>query len=127
MRALAVARSLFGGLGFGIGNVQPGMGPLFTAFGFDRTLGGGPHALDPLDGTGWQRNLSKVGTGTLPVVEAIYTLYANAFAQLRPHHRHVDLASGEVTEVTTSAASRLLIQPNSYESGATLFSRIACD
>jgi HK97 family phage portal protein len=139
MGALAVARSalgtglraggsLFGGLGFGVlGNRQPDLGPLFTQFGFDRTLGGGLHEFDPLDGTGWQRNLTKIGSGALPVVEAIYTLYANAFAQLRPHHKHIDLATGEVTEVTTSAASRLLIQPNSYESGATLFSRIACD
>jgi HK97 family phage portal protein len=120
--------SLFSGLGFGIlGNRQPEMGPLFTQYGFDRTLGGGMHAFDPLDGTGWQRNLAKVGAGALPVVEAIYTLYANAFAQLRPHHKHIDLLTGEVTEVTSSAASRLLIQPNSYESGATLFSRIACD
>lgn len=127
-RALTVARSVLGGLGFGVlGNVQPQMGPLFTAFGFDRTLGGGLHDLNPLDGTGWQRNLQVVGAGALPVVEAIYTLYANAFAQLRPHHKHINLQTGEVTEVTTSAASRLLIQPNSYESGATLFSRIACD
>jgi len=128
MGALAVARSVFGGLGFGlIGNRQPEMGALFTQFGFDRTLGGDLHALDPLDGTGWQRNLTKVGAGALPVVEAIYTLYANAFAQLRPHHKHIDLKTLEVTEVITSAASRLLIQPNGYESGATLFSRIACD
>jgi HK97 family phage portal protein len=127
-RMLNVARSVLGGLGFGLrGNVQPAMGPLFTAFGFDRTLGGGLHALDPLDGTGWQRNLQTVGAGALPVVEAVYTLYANAFAQLRPHHKHINLETGEVVEVTTSAASRLLIQPNSYESGATLFSRIACD
>ena len=139
MRPLTVARSalgsgaragasLFSGLGFGVrGNVQPQMGPLFTAWGFDRTLGGGLHDLNPLDGTGWQRNLQMLGAGELPVVEAVYTLYANAFAQLRPHHKHIDLDTGEVTEVTTSAASRLLIQPNSYESGATLFSRIACD
>jgi HK97 family phage portal protein len=125
---LAVARSFFGGLGFGIlGNRQPEFGPLFTQFGMDHTLGGGLHALDPLDGTGWQRNLDKVGTGALPVVEAIYTLYANAFAQLRPHHRQVDFASGATTEQMSSPAARLLVQPNSYESGATLLSRIACD
>ena len=52
--------------------------------------------------------MAKVGAGALPVVEAINTLYANAFAQLRPHHKHIDLTTGEVTEVTTSAASRLL-------------------
>jgi HK97 family phage portal protein len=126
--ALAVARSLFGGLGFGlVGNRQPEMGPLFTQWGFDRTLGGDLHALDPLDGTGWQRNLTKIGTGALPVVEAIYTLYANAFAQLRPHHRRTDLETGAVTEITSSPAARLLIQPNGYESGATMFSRLACD
>ena len=127
MGAISVARSLFSGLGFGFGNVQPAMGPLFAQFGFDRTLGGGLHELNPLDGTGWQRNLQLVGAGALPVVEAIYTLYANAFAQLRPHHRRIDLNTGEITEVTNSPAARLLIQPNAYESGATLFSRIACD
>jgi HK97 family phage portal protein len=128
MGALAVARSWFGGLGFGVlGNVQPAMGPLFTALGFDRTLGGSAHALDPLDGTGWQRNLAKLGCGALPVIEAIYTLYTNAFAQLRPHHRRVDLVTGAVEEVTSSPAAILLVQPNLYESGATLFGRLVCD
>jgi len=119
--------SLMAGLGFGLGNRQPAMGPLFTQYGFDRNLGGDAHAFDPLDGTGWQRNLQKVGAGALPVVEAIYTLYANALAQLRPHHRRIDLASGAVVEVTDSPAARLLIQPNTYEAGATLLARIACD
>jgi HK97 family phage portal protein len=122
--------SIFSGLGFGIGipNRQPAMGPLFTAYGVDRQFWwGAPHALDPLDGTGWQRNLDRVGCGELPVVEAVYTLYSNAFAQLRPHHKRVDLTSGDVEEVTGSPAARLLIQPNNYESGATLFSRIACE
>jgi HK97 family phage portal protein len=127
----SVARSIAGAMGFGmIGNVQPAMGPLFTQFGFDRTLAGygmNLHALDPLDGTGWQRNLQKVGCGALPVLEACFTLYANAFAQLRPHHRQIDLNSGEVEEMTSSPAAILLIQPNAYESGATLLSRIACD
>jgi HK97 family phage portal protein len=115
------------GLGFGFGNRQPALGPLFTQYGSDRSIGGDAHAFDPLDGTGWQRNLQKLGAGALPVVEAIYTLYANAFAQLRPHHRRTNLDSGEVVEVTGSPAARLLIQPNAYESGATLLSRIACD
>jgi HK97 family phage portal protein len=138
MDAVAVARSwwsagtragssLMAGLGFGVGNRQPALGPLFTEYGFDRTIGGDTHAFDPLDGTGWQRNLQKLGGGALPVVEAIYTLYANAFAQLRPHHRRTDLESGEIVEVTGSPAARLLVQPNAYESGATLLSRIACD
>ena len=128
MRATAVARSLFGALGFGmLGNVQPDMGALFTQYGFDRTLGGQLHDLNPLDGTGWQRNLVKVGVGALPVIEAIFTLYGNAFAQLRPHHRRTNLDTGEVDEVTSSPAAILLVQPNSYESGATLFSRIACE
>jgi len=126
-RPLAVARSWFGALGFDFRNVQPAMGPLFTAYGIDRTLGGGLHALDPLDGTGWQRNLDTVGGGVLPVIEAIFTLYANAFAQLRPHHRRTDLTTGAVEDVPGSPAARLLVQPNGYESGATLLSRIACD
>jgi len=126
--ALSVARSWLGGLGFGmVGNVQPAMGPLFTQWGYDMTAGSSLHAFDPLDGTGWQRNLAKVGTGSLPVIEAVYTLYANAFAQLRPHHRRIDLETGAVTEVTASPAARLLVQPNAYESGATLLSRLACD
>ncbi len=127
---LSVARSWLGGLGFGLlGNVQPAMGPLFTQWGFDGVSGWGspPHQFDPLDGTGWQRNLSKVGAGALPVVEACFTLYANAFAQLRPHHRQTDLNTGAVTEATSSPAAILLVQPNNYESGATLFGRIACD
>lgn len=128
MSTVSVMRSIFSGLGFGIGIRQPAMGPLFTGYGFDRAFWcAAPHELDPLDGTGWQRNLTKLGCGALPVIEAIYTLYANAFAQLRPHHRRIDLASGAVDEVTSSPAARLLIQPNDYESGATLFSRIACD
>ncbi|HXD06918.1 MAG TPA: phage portal protein, partial [Burkholderiaceae bacterium] len=136
MRPLAVARSLIGAgtragaslfSGLGFHNVQPQMGPLFTQWGFDRTIGGGLHDLNPLDGTGWQRNLTMIGGGSLPVVEAIYTLYANAFAQLRPHHKRIDLATGAIEEITSSPAARLLIQPNSYESGATLFSRLACD
>jgi HK97 family phage portal protein len=128
-RALTVARSWAGALGFGFGfpNVQPAMGPLFAAFGFDRALGGCLHALDPLDGTGWQRNLDRLGGGIMPVVEAIFTLYANAFAQLRPHHKRTTLSTGAVEEVMTSPAARLLVQPNDYESGATLFARIACD
>jgi len=128
MRATAVARSWFGAMGFGMyGNVQPGLGPLFTQLGLDRTMGYSLHALDPLDGTGWQRNLAKVGVGALPVIEAIFTLYGNAFAQLRPHHRRTNLDTGAVDEVTSSPAARLLVQPNDYESGATLFGRIACD
>jgi HK97 family phage portal protein len=126
---MAALASWLGALGFGMAgsNRQPEHRNLFTAWGIDRTLGGAPHALDPLDGTGWQRNLDKLGTGILPVVEAVYTLYANAFAQLRPHHKRIDLDTGKVVEITTSAASRLLIQPNSYEAGATLFASIACD
>jgi HK97 family phage portal protein len=130
MGARAVMRSFFGGLGFDFGNRQPAMGPLFTAWGMDRTLGGWgsiPHPLDPLDGTGWQRNLDRIGCGGLPVIEAIFTLYANAFAQLRPHHKRTTLTTGEVEEITSSPAARLLVQPNAYESGATLFARIACD
>ena len=131
MAARAIARSFFGRLGFraAASGSPAGLVPanLFTQYGIDATLGGDLHEFNPLDGTGWQRNLAKVGAGALPVIEAIFTLYANAFAQLRPHHRRIDLDTGAVEEVTASPAARLLIQPNSYESGATLLARIACD
>ncbi|HMF27253.1 MAG TPA: phage portal protein, partial [Candidatus Cybelea sp.] len=127
MGALSSLRGWFGpgGLGFTFGNVQPLYGPLFAQWGIDRTLGGCAHELDALDGTGWQRNLAKIGGEGVPVIAAIHQLHRSAFAQLRPHHKTQDLTSGDVAEVFTSAASRVLITPNAYESGADLFGRIA--
>lgn len=128
MSALAVARSLIGSLGFTWNSrAQPGGAYLFDAYGFDRTLGGGLHALDPLDGTGWQRNLELIGGAGIPVVAAIRQLHRSAFAQLRPHHKTEDLNSGAIAEVTTSAAARVLVRPNAYESGADLFARAVDD
>jgi len=128
VNALAVARSWLGpgGLGF-TWNVQPQMGALFVQWGIDRTLGGEPHCLDALDGTGWQRNLDRIGCDGIPVIAAIHQLHRSAFAQLRPHHKSADLNTGAVSEVTTSAASRVLVRPNSYESGADLFGRVVDD
>jgi HK97 family phage portal protein len=121
VKPLAVARSMFGALGFTWN--QRGGEVLFSAYGMDRTLGGCIHSLDPLDGTGWQRNLELIGAGALPVVAAIRHLHRSAFAQLRPHHKRQDLDTGKVEEVSTSAAARVLVRPNDYESGADLFAR----
>jgi len=118
---LAVARSWFG-----FGARQAGGINITTAFGMDSR--GGLHQLSDLDGTGFQRGLKLVErSGGLPIVSAINNLYANAFAQLRPHHQRMDLQTGRVENVITSAASRLMVQPNSYESFSTLLSRIAVE
>jgi len=129
MNPIAVARSFIGGLGFTWG--QPGGVSLFNAWGFDRTLAGWgsvPSELDPLDGTGWQRNLARIGGDGIPVIAAIRHLHRSAFAQLRPHHKHATLnGDGKIEEVTTSAAARVLVTPNTYESGADLFARTVDD
>jgi len=121
---LAVARSWVGALGFTWN--QPGGVYLFDASGIDRTLGGAPHTLDPLDGTGWQRNLEVIGGSGLPVVAGIRHLHRSAFAQLRPHHKR-ESSTGRITENKTSAAARLLVRPNAYESGADMFARAVDD
>lgn len=81
-------------------------------------------ALDPL-AAGWQRDLSidAYAMRQIPVVAAARHLYRSAFAQLRPAHNRY-ASDGTVTAVETSAASRVLYQPNSYESGADLFARM---
>lgn len=81
-------------------------------------------ALDPL-AAGWQRNLEidHYGLRQIPVVAAARHLYRSAFAQMRAeHHRHA--ADGTVENVRTSAASRVLVHPNAYESGAELQARL---
>jgi HK97 family phage portal protein len=129
MTALGSLRSWFGpgGLGFTFGNRQPQLGALFSQWGYDRTLGGCLHEFDALDGTGWQRNLAAIGGEGVPVIAAIHQLHRSAFAQLRPHHKSANLDTGAIDEVHTSAASRVLVRPNAYESGADLFGRIVDD
>lgn len=126
MKPLAAIARTMTSLGFGFGNVQPGMGPLFVQLGYDRTLGGALHEFNPLDGTGWQRNLEKIGVaGELPVVAAIRHLHRSAFAQLRWKHRQQDLTTEAMRDVNTSAASRVLIQPNGYETTADFLANLA--
>lgn len=74
---------------------------------------------------GWQRNLrvDRFTLDRIPVVEGGVNLYSNAFAQLRPMvHEYGD--AGRVTRNETHAAARVLVSPNTYESGADLQSRL---
>ena len=88
--------------------------------GFDRTLGGGLHDLQPARR---HRLAEQPGQSrrrrSLPVVEAIYTLYANAFAQLRPHHRRVNLDKASDYQLACRAAAD---PAQRLRSGATLLS-----
>lgn len=80
--------------------------------------------LGALD-NGFQRNLNLDShtIRQIPVVSGARLLYRNAFSQLRPeHHRYGD--DGKITSVQTSAAARILVQPNSYESGAEFNARV---
>lgn len=83
----------------------------------------GMYQLDPI-GDGWQRNL-KVDHAIMqyiPSVSGGIHLHGSAGAQLRPYVNSYD-SSGNVKLNTTSAASRVLINPNSYESGSEFQSR----
>jgi HK97 family phage portal protein len=122
MKALSVARSWLSNI---IG--QRGGVKIFTGYGTDPWVNT-RHRLDDLDGTGWQRGLVPDDAAMyLPIVAAIHNLYGNAFAQLRPHHRRLDMQTGRIETIRNSAASRLLVQPNGYESFSTMLSRIASD
>jgi HK97 family phage portal protein len=67
----------------------------------------------------------KVGIGDqgIPVVAGIRHLHRSAFAQLRPSHQHKD-TDGTITEVTTSAAARVLLEPNNYETWPDFAARL---
>jgi HK97 family phage portal protein len=80
-------------------------------------------STSPFD-DGWQRHLRAVGVANIPIVSGIRHLHRSAFAQLRPAHRRTDPATGVVTEVQTSAASRVLLSPNSYETESEFAARL---
>jgi HK97 family phage portal protein len=111
-----VARSL---QRLGAGAEGSWRGPFYgvTEFGNVRQIG-------PLD-NGWQRYLSLDPTlaHRIPVVASIRHLHRSAFAQLRPAHKHM-AENGEITDVTTSAASRVLLLPNSYETWPDFSARL---
>ena len=77
---------------------------------------GGFYAVDPL-GDGWQRNLEIGGYGArhVPAVYACVMAIARAVSQCYPTHIRVN--EGAFERVTTSAAYRILRNPNAYQTG----------
>lgn len=75
---------------------------------------------------GYQRDLrvDRYGMEYIPVIAALRHLHRSAFAQLRPHHMREDEA-GAITDMSNSAQLRVLLRPNSYESGADFSARLA--
>jgi len=74
---------------------------------------------------GYQRDLT-IDSFTLqriPAVSGAKHLYRSAFSQLWPDHKHID-NNGNVTMVRTSAASRVMMVPNDYETGAAFNARL---
>lgn len=71
------------------------------------------HQYDPL-GDGWQRNIGPGEAQRVPAVYACVMLIARAMAQCYP--KHVRVVDGTFTEVKTSAAYRILNNPNTYQS-----------
>lgn len=78
---------------------------------------GGWHALNPLE-NGWQRNLDiePFSLDHVPAVYASVMLIARSISQCYPVHKREGV-NGEMETVQTSAASRILRNPNSYQSG----------
>jgi HK97 family phage portal protein len=75
---------------------------------------GNAFVLDPSDGTGWQRNLSKQSAQSVAIVYACVMLYARAISQCVAEHKVLSEKGGHDTS-TTSPASRVLRYPNEYE------------
>lgn len=74
---------------------------------------GGWHQYDPL-GDGWQRNIGLQEAKHVPGVYACVMLISRAIAQC--YVKQVRVVDGVFTEVTNSAAYRVMNQPNSYQS-----------
>ena len=74
---------------------------------------------------GFQRNLNidRFTMEKIPAIAGAKHLYRSAFAQLRGDHHRYD-SSGSVETVTTTAAGRILVNPNAYETGAEFNSRL---
>jgi HK97 family phage portal protein len=80
--------------------------------------------LSPLE-DGWQKYLT-LDPGLahrIPVVAAIRHLHRSAFKQLRPSHQH-KADDGSIDDVTTSAAHRVLLHPNDYETWSDFAARV---
>lgn len=118
MGALAVMRSWAGALGM----TWPGSNPTPWR-GVGVTELGNLRSSSALD-DGWQRNLRAVGLPGIPAVAGIRHLHRSAFAQLRPAHKRTDPSTGVVTEVVTSAAHRVMLSPNNYETEAEFGARL---
>lgn len=74
---------------------------------------------------GFQRNLNvdRFTMDRIPAISGAKHLYRSAFAQLRGDHHRFD-ASGAVDTVASSAAGRLLITPNAYETAPEFNARL---
>ena len=75
---------------------------------------GNSFSIDPL-GDGWQTNLEidKNQSKRVPAVYASVMLISRAIAQCYP--QHIKTKNGEFNKITTSAAHRVLKNPNSYQ------------
>lgn len=72
------------------------------------------HELSPLDGTGFQRNLSPGALRACGAVFACVNVCGQAIATM-PMQHHRKLQTGGREQVTTSALSRVLLNPNWYQ------------
>jgi HK97 family phage portal protein len=74
---------------------------------------------------GFQRDLrvDRAGMESIPVIAGLRHLHRSAFAQLRPHHKRMQVDGG-IEDLENSAALRTILRPNAYESGADFAARI---
>ena len=105
-------KGIFGGEGAWVGPLS-GRGFLGNSFELGRIEDGFQRELT-LDSFTMQR---------IPAIAGAKHLYRSAFAQLWADHHRFD-ALGNVENITTSAASRVLLTPNSYETGSEFNARV---
>jgi len=92
-------------------------GPFFGQDLWD--LGSRWHQFDPL-GEGWQRGIGLPGRGRIAAVYACVESYAQSIALMGANHvRYLDNGGRET--ITTSALSRFLRAPNSYQTRSDFF------
>ena len=86
---------------------------------------GGWHNIDPL-GDGWQRNLAvdMATAKSVPTVYACVTRTAELVSQC--YVTHVRSRDNNPKQITTSAAYRVLRNPNQYQSGAEFLYNMVC-
>lgn len=86
---------------------------------------GGMYSIESL-GDGWQRNLSidRVDEKNIPTVYACVTRTADLVSQC--YVTHVKDKHKHPKQITTSAAYRVLRNPNGYQSGAEFFYNMIC-